>query len=104
MLSVSRRFFATATVQGAEKASAEAAAKLQKEFAEHCASVMKMRGHKKFAMDTVKTKDGHSMTYDFSYGWPCRYYCKCDLTTQTISKDAMLTFEVARACGLSRVE
>ena len=98
MLSVSRRFFATATVQGAEKASAEAAAKLQK------ASVMKMRGHKKFAMDTVKTKDGHSMTYDFSYGWPCRYYCKCDLTTETISKDAMLAFEVARLKGLSRVE
>lgn len=104
MLPITRRFFTTATVQQTEKATAEVAAKLQKEFSEHCAAVMKMRGHKKFAMNTVKEKNGHSMTYDFSYGWPCRYYCKCNLSTEKVSKEAMLAFEVGVWRGFEGVE
>lgn len=104
MLPITRRFFTTATVQQTEKVTAEVATKLQKEFSEHCAAVMKMRGHKKFAMGTVKEKNGHSMSYDFSYGWPCRYYCKCDLSTEKISKEAMLAFEVGMEKGCKGIE
>lgn len=95
MFVVARRFFATGAVTEAEKASAEVAAKLQKEFSDQCFNVMKVRGHHKLELGTVKSKNGKSMTFDFSYGWPTRYYCKCNMSAKTITKEEMAQFEVS---------
>ena len=87
-------FFATGTVTEVEKVTTEVAAKLQKEFSEQCANVMKVRGHHKLQMETVKSKNGKEMKFDFSYGWPTRYYCVCNTSSETVTKDVITKFEV----------
>ena len=94
MFVVARRFFSTGAVAETEKAAAEVAAKLQKEFSEHCANIMKVRGHRKLEMGTVKAKNGKEMTFDFTYGWPTRYYCKCNTSTEVVTKETIAQFEV----------
>ena len=94
MFLVTRRFFATGTVTEVEKVTTEVAAKLQKEFSEQCANVMKVRGHHKLQMETVKSKNGKEMKFDFSYGWPTRYYCVCNTSSETVTKDVITKFEV----------
>ncbi|KNB44715.1 hypothetical protein JH06_3191 [Blastocystis sp. subtype 4] len=93
MFLVTRRFFATGTVTEVEKVTTEVAAKLQKEFSEQCANVMKVRGHHKLQMETVKSKNGKEMKFDFSYGWPTRYYCVCNTSSETVTKDVITKFE-----------
>ena len=97
MFVVARRFFSSGAVAETEKATAEMAAKLQKEFSEQCANIMKVRGHRKLEMGTVKSKNGKEMTFDFSYGWPTRYYCKCNTSSEVVTKEAIAQFEVE--CG-----
>ena len=99
MFVVARRFFSSGAVAETEKASAEIAAKLHKEFSEQCANIMKTRGHRKLEMGTVKSKNGKEMTFDFSYGWPTRYYCKCNTSSEIMTKEAITQFEVG--CGKS---
>ena len=86
MFLVTRRFFATGTVTEVEKVTTEVAAKLQKEFSEQCANVMKVRGHHKLQMETVKSKNGKEMKFDFSYGWPTRYYCVCNTSSKPLQR------------------
>ena len=92
MFLVSRRFFTTGAV--AEKAATEVSAQLRKEFAERCAAMMKVHGHHKLEMDTVKSKNGHTLRLDFSYGWPFRYYCMVNTSEEMVTKEEMMKFEV----------
>ena len=94
MFALSRRFFSTEAVKEVEKVAAEAAKQLQKDYAVQCSNIMKVRGHHKVLMNTVKGKNGHEMTFDFTYGWPFRYYCKCNPSTEPLTKEMIDAFEV----------
>ena len=78
--------------------AAETAKQLQKEYASQCSSIMKVRGHHKIAMNTVKSKNGHEMSFDFSYGWPFRYYCKCNTSAEPLTREMVESFEVRIVC------
>ena len=94
MFVIARRFFATEAAAGLQQKAAESTTELQKLFSNQSATLMKVRGHHKLQMDTVVSKRGKQMKFDFTYGWPFRYYCVCDLGTETVTKEAMLKFEV----------
>lgn len=94
MQTIARRFFATEAAAELEKTAAEKATQLQKLFSEECSNIMKTRGHHKLQMGTVVSKNGKEMKFDFSYGWPFRYYCVCNLGKETVTKEAMKKFEV----------
>lgn len=94
MQRIARRFFATEAAAELEKTAAEKATQLQKQFSEECAAIMKTRGHHKLQMGTVVSKNGSEMKFDFTYGWPFRYYCVCNMGTETVTKEAMKKFEV----------
>ena len=98
MYAISRRFFSAEAVKEVEKVAAEATKQLQKEYASHCSEVMKVRGHHKIAMNTIKAKNGHEMNFDFSYGWPFRYYCKCNTSTEPVTRQMVESFEVCSIC------
>lgn len=95
MFVLSRRFFSAEAVKEVEKAAAEAAKQLQKDYTTQCSTVMKVRGHHKIALNTVKSKNGQEMRFDFSYGWPFRYYCKCNPSTEPVTKEMIQSFEVS---------
>ena len=86
MQRIARRFFATEAAAELEKTAAEKATQLQKQFSEECAAIMKTRGHHKLQMGTVVSKNGSEMKFDFTYGWPFRYYCVCNMGTETVVK------------------
>ena len=98
MYAISRRFFSAEAVKEVEKVAAEATKQLQKEYASHRSEVMKVRGHHKIMMNTVKAKNGHEMSFDFSYGWPFRYYCKCNTSTEPVTRQMVESFEVCSIC------
>ena len=94
MQKIIRRFFATEAAADLQKTAAEQTTQLQKLFSEECANIMKVRGHHKLQMGTVVSKKGNEMKFDFTYGWPFRYYCVCNLSEETVTKEAMKKFEV----------
>ena len=99
MQAIARRFFATEAAAELEKTAAEKATQLQELFSEQCATIMKTRGHHKLEMGTVVSKNGSEMKFDFTYGWPIRYYCVCNMAEETVTKEAMKKFEVG--CEIS---
>ena len=53
------------------------------------------RGHCRIRLgETVTNSRGEPVSFDITYGWPLRYYCKCNFSSDPVSCEQIKEFEV----------
>lgn len=64
-------------------------------FLKHCMDLISKRGHCRIRLgETLTTSKGEPVYFDISYGWPIRYYCRCNFSNEPVSFEQIKEFEV----------
>lgn len=64
-------------------------------FLKRCTDLIERRGHRFIHLgETVIDSEGNPEFFDITYGWPFRYYCKCNFSDNPVLADEVKAFEV----------
>ena len=64
-------------------------------FLKRCTDLIERRGHRFIHLgETVIDSEGNPEFFDITYGWPIRYYCKCNFSDNPVFSDEIKAFEV----------
>lgn len=64
-------------------------------FLKRCTDLIERRGHRFIHLgETIIDSEGNPEFFDITYGWPIRYYCKCNFSDNPVQADEIKTFEV----------
>lgn len=83
----------------------EAASFNRELFLKQCIDLIEKRGHWRIRLGEEKTqKNGMKVSFDITYGWPIRYYCKCNFSNNPVQTADIKEFEVGCFIGLRLIE
>lgn len=75
------------------------------QFLKHCMDLIDKRGHCRIRLgETVTNSKGDAISFDITYGWPIRYYCRCNFSNEPVSYGQIKEFEVGFIIGYYFVE
>lgn len=74
-------------------------------FLKQCMDLIGKRGHCRIRLgETVLNTKGEPVSFDITYGWPFRHYCKCNFSSDPVSFEQIKEFEVGLRCVLYPLE
>lgn len=74
-------------------------------FLKQCMDLIDKRGHCRIRLgETVLNTKGEPVSFDITYGWPFRHYCKCNFSNDPVSFEQIKEFEVGLRCVLYLLE
>ena len=72
-------------------------------FIKRCTDLIERRGHRFIRVGVKRvTSKGKTEVFDITYGWPIRYYCRCNFSDNPVQSSELKQFEVGLCLALYR--